>query len=319
MRRRLTTATTAALAAALLLAGCSSGESVSPPENAPEQTEAASSPPPSDFPTLPVGEPFGKAAWGVQVVSAGGGEGATPIVTGDRLVVLSGPNVHADDETGAQVWTVIPEPLDGTGADPILRLVSEDVVALISQGQSSGEGLDADVYAARVTLWSLATEPGCPSTASRSTNLGVGAARFCACARVRLHEDAGQPTCRPADALWVSCRRQRVIWSITTGGRVTTTLELWSVLDTPTSRWPDLAAPCCNQLARILQSDGVTVSRHCDGRRFNGWSAAVAGLVLVSRCFEQSRSFMSSWPCPGPEHLGTDPPVAPRRGVARRS
>ena len=140
--------------AALVLTGCSSGEADGPPEGTTEQTETAPESTETDFPTLPVGEPFGEPTWGVQIVSAGG-ESAAPIVTSDRLIVLSGPNVHAHDASGTEVWSATPEVLEGTGADPILRLVSEDVVALISQGQSSGEGLDADAYAARVTLWSL--------------------------------------------------------------------------------------------------------------------------------------------------------------------
>lgn len=143
--------------AALVLAGCSSGEADDPPADDPQQTETAPEPTETDFPTLPVGEPFGQASWGVQVVSAGGAEGSTPIVTGERLIVLSGPNVHAYDASGQQVWSATPEVLEGTAADPILRLVDDETVALISQGESTGEGLDADGYAARVTLWSLAS------------------------------------------------------------------------------------------------------------------------------------------------------------------
>lgn len=128
---------TVAVVAALALTGCSTSEEEGPPEAIPEQSETTPEATATNVPALPVGEPFGEAVWGFQFAPHGTATTA-PVVTGDRLVVLSGPDLLAYDTSGAQVWGATPDVLEGKGTDLVLRLVDEETVALITFGQSVG-------------------------------------------------------------------------------------------------------------------------------------------------------------------------------------
>lgn len=145
---RLRTASTALIATALLLAGCSGGA------DAPTD-DGGTEPAPENTPevvSIPVGEPFGEPAWSVQTEA----NPTPPLVASDRVVALVQGEVRAWDAEGAEAWQV-PVPEGRPGDEAVLRQVDAATVAVVTTGETEGEGLDEGGYAATVTLIDLAS------------------------------------------------------------------------------------------------------------------------------------------------------------------
>lgn len=158
----------AALAATLLiaLAGCSGDGGDSGDEQEPGSS-------PSAVAQLPVGAPFGEAKWSINTGDEGGESAdsdgddedsdASVLVLPDNLLVLQGSEVHSYAPDGKQQWTapveLFPSEDRSTGDEgqefPLLRQVSDDVVALIDAGTAEGEGIEKASYTAQVSLISL--------------------------------------------------------------------------------------------------------------------------------------------------------------------
>lgn len=56
------------------------------------------------------------------------------------MIALVGTQVHAWDPAGQQAWTAQPELVGEPTEEPVLRLVSSEMVAVIASGESESEG-----------------------------------------------------------------------------------------------------------------------------------------------------------------------------------
>lgn len=185
---RLKTPTTVAgvtLTTILALTACSGGGDAEPGE--PDGGASSSAP----EVTLPVGEPFGEAVWGVQLEpTEDSDEASGPVVTRDRVVVAQGTELTAIDPAGEVAWTVTPAVVGGEpegdddgdeGDPPVLRKISPEVLAVVTTGETEGSGLDEDGYAAKVTLLNLADGstvgevdvPGSDGSAPKLSEIGL--------------------------------------------------------------------------------------------------------------------------------------------------
>lgn len=135
-----------AAVASLALAGCSGGSPDSGTGGGAEETM------PDEVVSIPVGEAFGEPVWSVQVEA----EPIQPLVTGDHVVAIVHGEVRAWDAKGAEAWQV-PIPDKDEDSEPVLRQVSPEVVAVVTTGESEGQGLSESGYAASVTLINLAS------------------------------------------------------------------------------------------------------------------------------------------------------------------
>lgn len=171
------------LAAALLLSACSTTPAPSNTQGA-APAPASSSLPSKPSLTIPVAEPFGEAAWGVQVAPTW--STAKPLVTAERAVALDGATLLAFDAQGKQAWSLpwspFAEDSRTSGTQPVLRLASPEVVAVVDLGKSEGEGLAKASYVAKVWLVRIAdgslvkevTVPGIQSDGPDLGKIGLG-------------------------------------------------------------------------------------------------------------------------------------------------
>lgn len=132
--------------ASLALAGCSGDSPDSGSGGGAEETM------PEEVVSIPVGEAFREPVWSVQVEA----EPIQPLVTGDHVVAIVHGEVRAWDAKGTEAWQV-PIPDKGEDSEPVLRQVSSEVVAVVTTGESEGQGLSESGYAAGVTLINLAS------------------------------------------------------------------------------------------------------------------------------------------------------------------
>lgn len=129
-----------ATATLLTLSACAPQRSEEIPATNPDSSSTVDVP---EIVALPVGDPFGNAAWSVEA-----GE-ATLTVTPDRLVALDRNTVRTWAADGKEAWTY--EAPESTSNISVLQ----ETVAVIAHGQSDGEGLDKVQQILQVTLLSL--------------------------------------------------------------------------------------------------------------------------------------------------------------------
>ena len=174
-------------AAVLVLSACNGGGTPTP--SIPGSTDPTTAGIPSASepagPSLPVGSAFGPAIWSLTLPETS--QQKTPVVAGDRVIVLDGDSVRAVDSQGKDTWITpfeVVNPETRTQDDqgyPFLRLAGPGVVAVVDQGKVKGSGLDEDQYAVKVTLLNVetgsvvkaVTVPGTKSSSPEPSRVGL--------------------------------------------------------------------------------------------------------------------------------------------------
>lgn len=149
--RRLTAVGGLMLATALAVTGCSGGS--------PSAGSAGDAP--REVPSVPViTTTFGKPTWGVRLSVDEHAD--APLVTADRVLVLTNGQLYGYDAAGKEVWAAAPkgfsdkDRVKDSNGYPLLRQVTPEVVAVVDAGKATGEGIAEDAHQARATLFNLA-------------------------------------------------------------------------------------------------------------------------------------------------------------------
>lgn len=301
-------------AAVLVLSACNAGGAPTPPIPGSTDPTTAGIPSASDLagPGLPVGSAFSSAIWSLTLPETS--QQKTPIVAGDRVVVLDGDSVRAVDPQGKDAWTT---PFPAFTADqrihdvngyPFLRLAEPGVAAVVDAGKQAGNGLDEDIYAVKVTL--VDVEAGTvikavtlPGTGSDSPKPGKVGLAFALGREMSAVLPSGKVVKVPANTTAGGTLHQ-VTGGATVGNNI---ISAWDTVDTQSvnrQTTPGFAGQRWDSISTAPNADYTTADVEASdadhlivGRWVVPGSGPTSAVVQVQVIDAQSGEVLSSPPC----------------------